>query len=39
MVSQAVKKFYRASPKKLSVVLDLIRGTGVEDAFSIPFFR
>ena len=35
MVSQAVKKFYRASPKKLSVVLELIRGSGVEDAFAI----
>ena len=35
MVSQAVKKYYRASPKKLSVVLDLIRGAGVENAFAI----
>ncbi|MEM7007590.1 MAG: 50S ribosomal protein L22 [Thermodesulfobacteriota bacterium] len=35
MVSQAVKKFYRASPKKLSVVLNLIRGADVEEAFAI----
>ncbi|MCK5709589.1 MAG: 50S ribosomal protein L22, partial [Deltaproteobacteria bacterium] len=35
MVSQAVQKYYRASPKKLSVVIDLIRGAEVEKAFSI----
>jgi large subunit ribosomal protein L22 len=35
MVSQAVQKFYRASPKKLSVVLQLIRGADVENAFMI----
>ena len=35
MVSSAVKKYYRSSPKKLGPVLDLIRGNGVEEAFSI----
>ncbi|MEQ9620277.1 MAG: 50S ribosomal protein L22 [Deltaproteobacteria bacterium] len=35
MVSQAVKKYYRSSPKKLGPVLELIRGNGVENAFSI----
>lgn len=35
MVSQAVQKYYRASPKKLSIVIDLIRGAEVEKAFSI----
>ena len=35
MVSQAVKKYYRTSPKKLGPVLELIRGNGVEEAFSI----
>ena len=35
MVSQAVQKYYRASPKKHSVVIDLIRGAEVEKAFSI----
>jgi large subunit ribosomal protein L22 len=34
MVSQAVKKYYRASTKKISLVLDLIRGAGVENAFA-----
>ncbi len=34
MVSQAVKKYYRSSPKKVGVVLDLIKGVGVESAFS-----
>ena len=34
MVSQAIKKYYRASTKKISVVLDLIRGAGVENAFA-----
>jgi large subunit ribosomal protein L22 len=35
MVSQAIKKYYRSSPKKVGLVLDLIRGVGVENAFSI----
>lgn len=35
MVSQAIKKYYRSSPKKVGLVLNLIRGTGVENAFSI----
>lgn len=35
MVSQAVRKYYRSSPKKLGPVLELIRGNGVEDAFTI----
>jgi large subunit ribosomal protein L22 len=35
MVSSAVKKYYRSSPKKLGPVLDLIRGNGVEEAFII----
>ncbi len=35
MVSQAVQKYYRASQKKLSLVIDLIRGAEVEKAFSI----
>jgi large subunit ribosomal protein L22 len=35
MVSRAVQKYYRSSPKKLGPVLDLIRGNGVEEAFSI----
>ncbi len=35
MVSQAIKKYYRSSPKKVGVVLALIRGEGVENAFSV----
>ena len=35
MVSKAVHKYARVSPKKARVVLDLIRGKGVEEAFSI----
>lgn len=35
MVSQAVKKYYRSSPKKLGPVLGLIRGSGVENAFTL----
>ena len=35
MVSQAIKKYYRSSPKKVGLVLNLIRGTCVENAFSI----
>ena len=34
MVSQAVKKYYRSSTKKVGLVLALIRGAGVENAFS-----
>jgi large subunit ribosomal protein L22 len=35
MVSQAICKYTRTSPKKARVVLDLIRGNGVEDAFTV----
>ncbi|MGH7791830.1 MAG: 50S ribosomal protein L22 [Thermodesulfobacteriota bacterium] len=35
MVSRAMHKYARTSPKKVRVILDLIRGSGVEDAFSI----
>ncbi len=35
MVSKAVYKYARVSPKKARVVLDLIRGKSVEDASSI----
>lgn len=35
MISQAVHKYARVSPKKARVVLDLIRGKGVEEASSI----
>ena len=34
MVSKAVRKYYRASPKKIGIVLELIRGAGVENAFA-----
>lgn len=37
MVSKAVLKYMRVSPKKTSIVLDLIRGRNVEEAFSILF--
>ena len=37
MVSKAVLKYMRVSPKKTGIVLDLIRGKNVEDAFSILF--
>ena len=35
MVSKAVHKYARVSPKKARVVLDLIRGKSVEEASSI----
>lgn len=35
MVSKAVLKYMKVSPKKTSIVLDLIRGRKVEEAFSI----
>lgn len=35
MVSQAICKYTRTSPKKARVVLDLIRGNGVEEAFTV----
>ena len=35
MVSRAMHKYARTSPKKVRVILDLIRGIGVEEAFSI----
>ena len=37
MVSKAVHKYARVSPKKARIVLDLIRGKSVEDASSILF--
>ncbi|HEY7534597.1 MAG TPA: 50S ribosomal protein L22 [Thermodesulfobacteriota bacterium] len=38
MVSQAVLKYTRTSPKKTRLVLDLIRGSGVEEAFAALAF-
>ena len=35
MVSKAVHKYARVSPKKARIVLDLVRGKGVEEASSI----
>jgi len=35
MVSKSILKFMRVSPKKVSIVLDLIRGKNVEEAFSV----
>ena len=35
MVSKSVLKFMRVSPKKVSIVLELIRGKNVEEAFSV----
>ena len=35
MVSRAVHKYARTSPKKVRIILDLIRGNGVEEAFSV----
>lgn len=37
MVSKAVLKYMRVSPKKTSIVLDLVRGRNVEEAFTILF--
>ena len=37
MVSKAILKHMRVSPKKARIVLDLIRGKNVEEAFSILF--
>ncbi len=34
MVSKALLKYTRTSPKKARVILDLIRGSGVEEAFA-----
>ncbi len=34
MVSKAILKYTRTSPKKARVILDLIRGSGVEEAFA-----
>ena len=39
MVSKAVHKYARVSPKKARIVLDLIRGKGVEEASSILLSR
>ncbi len=35
MVSLARQKYFRASPKKVGPVLDLIRGSSVEGAFAV----
>ncbi|MEE9213464.1 MAG: 50S ribosomal protein L22 [Thermodesulfobacteriota bacterium] len=35
MVSRAITKYYKSSPKKVNLTLKLIAGKGVEDAFSI----
>lgn len=35
MVSRAVLKYYRMSPKKVSIVLDLIKNRNVEEAFAL----
>ena len=35
MVSKAILKYMKVSPKKTKIVLDLIRGKNVEEAFSI----
>jgi len=35
MVSRAVAKYIRVSPRKTRYVLDTIRGRGVEDAFAV----
>ena len=35
MVSKSILKFMRVSPKKVSIVLELIRGKNVEEAFAV----
>ncbi|GBD37817.1 MAG: 50S ribosomal protein L22 [Deltaproteobacteria bacterium] len=35
MVSQALLKYAKTSPKKVRLVLDLIRGMNVEEAFTV----
>ncbi len=35
MVSRSILKFMKVSPKKVRLVLDLVRGKNVEDAFSL----
>ena len=35
MISRAIARFVRVSPRKIRYVLDTIRGKGVEDAFFI----
>ncbi|HSE82979.1 MAG TPA: 50S ribosomal protein L22 [Thermodesulfobacteriota bacterium] len=35
MVSKAALKYTKISPKKARIILDLIRGNGVEEAFTI----
>ena len=35
MVSRSILKFMKVSPKKVRIVLDLIRGKNVEDAFNL----
>lgn len=38
MEARAVKKYIRCSPRKMRLVIDLIRGKKIEDAFSILKF-
>ena len=35
MISRAIARYMRVSPRKIRYVLDVIRGKGVEDAFGI----
>lgn len=35
MVSKSVLKYMRVSPKKVSLIMELIRGKNVEEAFSL----
>ncbi len=35
MVSRAILRYARVSPKRVGLLLDLIRGKGVEEAFSV----
>jgi large subunit ribosomal protein L22 len=35
MVSQAIFKYAKTSPKKVRLILDLIRGSAVEEAFTV----
>ena len=35
MVSKSVLKYMRVSPKKVTLILELIRGKNVEEAFSV----
>ena len=35
MVAKSILKFMKVSPKKVNIMLDIIRGKNVEDAFSL----